>query len=246
MVIVTIGNISCFYPICMIATSSYKLKTQDTFSLKKVWKTINAISCPYSYNFHLHTVYSDGKLTPLDVIQQAIAIGLKGLTITDHHSVGGFQQAQEYLNRLDREQKIDNLPHLWTGVEITAKLLGVDVHILGYGFDPQHPSLAQYLHGNAPEGENAAAKRVIDCIHQAGGLVVLAHPARYRHSANKLIPLAVDCGIDGVEAYYAYNNPQPWKPSPKRTAEILELAAKYNLYTTCGTDTHGLNLLRRM
>ncbi len=230
----------------MIATSSYKPKTQDTFSLKEVWKTINPNSCPYSYNFHMHTVYSDGKLTPSDLIQQAIAIGLKGLTITDHHSVGGFLQAQQYLDTVRQENQGSNLPYLWTGVEITAKLIGVEVHILGYGFDPEHPSLAEYLQGNSPEGENAAAKRVIDCIHQAGGLVVLAHPARYRHSANKLIPLAVDCGIDGVEAYYAYGNPLPWKPSSKQTAEILQLAAKYNLYTTCGTDSHGLNLLQRI
>jgi predicted metal-dependent phosphoesterase TrpH len=229
----------------MIATSLNKLQTQDTSSLQKVWQTIDFTSCPYSYNFHLHTTCSDGQLAPLDLIEQAITIGLKGLTITDHHSVNGFLQARQYLSTL-RQKNAVNIPHLWTGVEITAQLMGVDVHILGYGFDPEHPSLKTYLQGNSPEGENATAKRVVDCLHQAGGLVVLAHPARYRHSAKKLIPLAVDCGIDGVEAYYAYGNPQPWTPSPKQTAEALQLAAKYNLYTTCGTDTHGLNLLRRI
>ena len=246
MVIVTIGNISCIFPICMITSSSFKPKTQDTLSLQKVWQTINPTSCPSFYNFHMHTVYSDGSLTPLDLIQQAIAIGLKGFTITDHHSVGGFQQAHQYLEKLLQEKQSENLPHLWTGIEITAQLIGVDVHILGYGFDPEHPALAVYLQGNSPEGENAAARKVIDSIHQAEGLAVLAHPARYRHSANKLIPLAVDCGIDGVEAYYAYGNPQPWKPSAKQTKEVLKLAAEYSLYTTCGTDTHGTNLLRRI
>ena len=248
MVIVTIGNISCTFPICMITVPFYQPTAQDTFYLKEVWKTINPTSCPYFYNFHMHSTGSDGQLSPLELIKQAIAIGLKGLAITDHHSVSGFQQAQQYLDTLRQETKakVANLPHLWTGVEITAKLTGVDVHILGYGFDPKYPSLEIYLQGNNPEGENAAAKRVIDRIHQAGGLVILAHPARYRHSAKKLIPLAVDCGIDGVEAYYAYGNPQPWKPSSKQTEEILQLAAKYNLYTTCGTDTHGSNLLRRV
>ncbi len=230
----------------MIATSSNKLPTQDTSSLQKVWQTINPGSCPYFYNFHMHTTCSDGQLAPLDLIEQAIAIRIKGLAITDHHSVNGFLQAQQYLSTLRQAQPTVDLPHLWTGVEITAQLIGVEVHILGYGFDPEHPSLEIYLQGNSPEGENAAATRVIHCLHQAGGLVVLAHPARYRHSAKKLIPLAVDCGIDGVEAYYAYGNPQPWKPSTKQTAETLQLAAKYNLYTTCGTDTHGLNLLRRI
>ncbi|MGF1542069.1 MAG: PHP domain-containing protein [Pleurocapsa sp.] len=230
----------------MIATSLNKLPTQDTFSLQKVWQTVDFSSCPDVYNFHMHTTCSDGQLAPLDLIEQALTIGLKGLAITDHHSVNGFLQARQYLSTIRQAKPLVNLPHLWTGVEITAKLMGVDVHILGYGFDPTHPSLTTYLQGSSPEGKNAVAKRVVDCLHQAGGLVVLAHPFRYRHSAKKLIPLAVDCGVDGVEAYYAYGNPQPWKPSSKQTTEALQLAAKYNLYTTCGTDTHGLNLLRRI
>jgi predicted metal-dependent phosphoesterase TrpH len=229
----------------MIATSD-KLPTRDISSLQRVWQAIDYTSCPYFYNFHLHTTCSDGQLAPLDLIEQAMAIGLKGLTITDHHSVKGFLQVRQHLNTLRQAKPTVELPQLWSGVEITAKLMGVEVHILGYGFDPEHSALQTYLQGNRPEGENARAERVIDCIHQAGGLVVLAHPSRYRHSANKLIPLAVECGVDGVEAYYAYGNPQPWQPSPHQTAEALRLAAKYNLYTTCGTDTHGLNLLKRI
>ncbi len=230
----------------MVATYSLKPKAQDTVYLKSVWDTINFISCPYSYNFHMHTTSSDGKLTPLGLMQQAIAIGLKGLAITDHHSVDGYQQAQQYLSQLVTNQDIENLPHLWTGVEITSTLLEVEVHILGYGFNPENPSLEQYLQGDKPQGKNAEAKQVIDCIHQAGGLAVLAHPERYRRSAAQLIPAAANIGIDGVETYYAYNHPIIWTPSPAQTQKVKELATKYNLYSTCGTDSHGLNLLQRI
>ncbi len=230
----------------MVAISSNKLTAQDTSSLIEVWKTIDEQSCPHLYNFHMHTVCSDGQLQPSDVIQQAVKIGLKGLAITDHHAVGGYQQAQKHLDRLRQQNKITDIPHLWTGIEITSLLQGVEVHLLGYGFTPEHPALAPYLKGEAPSGDNAQAQQVINSIHQAGGLVVLAHPARYRRPASQLIPLAAALGVDGVETYYAYNNPKPWQPSPVQTKQVKQLAAKYDLYTTCGTDTHGLNLLERL
>lgn len=230
----------------MVAIPFDKLTAQDTSSLIKVWKTIDDKSCPHLYNFHLHTVFSDGQLQPSDLIEQAVNIGLKGLAITDHHAVGGYRQAQKYLEELRQQNKMINLPHLWTGIEITSLLQDVEVHLLGYGFTPEHPSLGPYLQSDRPSGYQAKAQQVINSIHQAGGLVVLAHPDRYRHPAPKLISLAAALGIDGVETYYAYNNPKPWKPSPRQTKQINQLATKYDLYSTCGTDTHGLNLLERL
>jgi predicted metal-dependent phosphoesterase TrpH len=194
----------------------------------------------------MHTVCSDGQLTPEVLIQQAVQIGLKGLAITDHHSTRGYQAAQEWLDRSRQQQGQHCLPHLWTGVEVTAKLSGVEVHILGYAFAPEHPAMIPYLQGGSPYGEEAKADRVIEAIHQAGGLAVLAHPSRYRRSARELISKAAAAGIDGAEAYYAYNNPKPWKPSPLETEKVIDLAKHYNLYTTCGTDSHGRSLLYRI
>ncbi len=230
----------------MIATYSLKSTAQDTTYLKSVWETIDYASCPRLYNFHLHTQASDGRLTPFNLVEQAIAIGLRGFAITDHHSVDSYQQAEQYLAAVSSDNEAINLPYLWTGVEITSSLLEVEVHILGYGFNPKHPSMELYLQGNRPQGENAEAKQVIDNIHQAGGLVVLAHPERYRRPAEQLIPAGAELGIDGVESFYAYNNPQVWQPSPGKTQIVLALAEKYDLYSTCGTDTHGLNILQRL
>ncbi len=113
------------------------------------------------------------------------------MAITDHHSVDGYYRAIEWLS-----SKRSNLPYLWTGIEITAYLSPVDVHILGYGFDPDHPSLSPYLTGREPRSD-ARAERVIDALHTAGAIVVLAHPARYRRPPSELIPFAVELGIDG-------------------------------------------------
>ncbi|MES1022728.1 PHP domain-containing protein [Gloeocapsa sp. BRSZ] len=217
-------------------------------ALKQVFQKVNAQSCPRQFNFHLHTVHSDGRLQPEELIQQAIAIGLQDLAITDHHTVSGCQVAQRYLNEL----KLSNphleytAPRVWTGVEINANLLDVDVHILGYAFDRQHLSITPYLQRKTTTGKAYQANNVIAAIHQAGGLAVLAHPARYKRSPQDLIPAAASLGIDGVESFYAYDNPQPWRPSATETQRVQQLARHHNLLSTCGTDTHGLSLLKRL
>lgn len=219
---------------------------QNTQALMEAWKTIDIASCPYHYNFHMHTICSDGQLKPEALMEQALSIGLKGMAITDHHSVRGYRQAQSWLNEIRSQQPKTNIPHVWTGIEVTSALLGTEVHILGYAFDPDHPVMETYLQGSRPLGNDARADNVIAAIHQAGGLAILAHPARYQRPARELIPVAAEIGIDGAEAYYAYNNPKPWQASPKETEQIKYLSEVYSLFTTCGTDTHGKNLLQRI
>lgn len=215
-------------------------------SLVQIWESLTPSSCPHLYNFHLHTCCSDGRMTPESLIQQAVEYGLWGLAITDHHSVAGYRIAQRWLSAYASTTNGDPCPYLWSGVEITSDLDGVEVHILGYDFDPDHPNLAPYLTGDRPRNGYEAADKVIDAIHAAGGLGVLAHPARYRRAATQLIPAAARYGIDGVEAYYAYGNPRPWESSQPQMEEVCDLGDLYNLYRTCGTDSHGESILSRL
>ena len=226
-------------------TQAVALKGQ---TLQQVFETIDAGSCPYSYNFHMHTIFSDGQLRPEKLMEQAVAIGLKGLAITDHHSMGGYQVAKNWLEnwKLENPDRSWAAPTLWSGVEINAQLLRTEVHILGYDFDPQAPSLEPYLTGEGPLGADYQGANVIAAIQNAGGLAVLAHPCRYRVSAAKLIPEAHRLGINGVETYYSYANTKPWLPSPKQTRQVKEFGDRYDLIHTCGTDTHGLNILVRL
>lgn len=226
----------------MTSTLLTATAAQDLQALTTAWQTITPDSCPQHYNFHMHSVFSDGKLTPEEIVDQAIALGLSGFAITDHHTVKGYLAAQHYL----AAQTGESLPHLWTGIEINGNLLNTVVHILGYGFDPHHEALAHYRKREIQAGERAEAHNIIQAIHQAGGLAILAHPARYRRPPEELIPAAVNLGFDGIEAYYAYDNPDPWRPSPNRTEKIQAIADPYDLWFTCGTDTHGKSLRRRL
>jgi predicted metal-dependent phosphoesterase TrpH len=103
-----------------------------------------------------------------------------------------------------------------------------------------------YLQSHVTTGRDYQAANVIAAIHDAGGLAVLAHPARYRRSHLELIPKAAEYGIDGVESFYAYKNPNPWQPCKAQTTSVQILAKEYGLLNTCGTDTHGLSILQRL
>jgi predicted metal-dependent phosphoesterase TrpH len=247
----------------MVATSEpisqrQRYTTDDAKSLQRVFARVAADSCPGIFNFHMHTACSDGKLPPDQLMQQVIDIGLRAFAITDHHTVKGFYQARAWLedwrwsnpttfgHRRDAYGLTGPSPRLFTGVEITADLGGIEVHILGYGFSPHHEAIQPYLKHRAPRGNMKLAMAVIRAIQTAGGLAVLAHPARYKRPPETLIPYVAELGIDGVEAYYAYDNPLRWHPCPQHTPTIETLAAQHDLLTTCGTDTHGTNLLRRL
>lgn len=226
-------------------TSLFIPESNATYKLREIFSSVEAMSCPHRLNFHLHTVYSDGKMQPEELIQQAIAMRLSDLAITDHHAIAGYYLAKKYLDHFANLSS-ESLPTLWSGIEVNASLIFTEVHILGYGFDPEHQAMQPYLQSKTTAGLDYQAISVIKAMHLAGGLAVLAHPARYRRSPEDLIPAAAALGIDGVETYYGYDSSDPWKPSPRQTEEIHHLAESHGLLHTCGTDSHGLKISRRL
>ncbi len=233
--------------------ASARASVSDALELRSIFETVDEFSCPSVYNFHMHTNNSDGQLCSKVLVEQAIQLGLREFAITDHHTVKGYWNAKRHLedwqwrhpSPIGKQRRVC-LPRLWTGVEITSTLSNVEVHILGYAFNPDHRAIQPYLQKSSPRGNAQLAENVIQAIQKAGGLAVLAHPCRYRRSPEDLVPEAVKQGIDGIEAYYAYDNPKEWRPCPKRTPSMQALAKKFAILRTCGTDTHGKTLTRRI
>jgi len=79
-------------------------------------------------------------------------------------------------------------------------------------------------------GFPTSLKEAIGLIKSAQGIPVLAHP--YSLGDDNLIVKFVDQGIMGLEAYYPEH-------SKSRVKSYLELAKKYNLLVTGGSDCHG-------
>lgn len=81
-------------------------------------------------------------------------------------------------------------------------------------------------------------EQAIDKIHKAGGLAFLAHPLIYPFdNENKLEAVEnvlLKYNLDGLECEYPLFTPNERK-------SLKELAAKYNKYTSGGTDYHAKN-----
>ena len=208
--------------------------------LAAVLRQVQPDSCPRSHNFHCHTTCSDGSLAPAELASQAIALGLEHLAITDHHAIGAHAAVAAALQ--EAAERGVAVPTLWRGVEISALLEGCLVHVLALGFGDEIASLQPYLQGTASVGPALRSEAVLRAIQRAGGLALLAHPARYRLPHDRLLAAAAELGFDGAEAWYDYEQKQPWSPSPLICEAIAADLDKRGLLQSCGTDTHGLAL----
>ena len=209
--------------------------------LATVLRQVDASSCPGRFNFHCHTRHSDGSLSPTDLVLQARRLGLEHLAITDHHRVDAHDEAVQALAAAAHADGGEG-PTLWRGVEISCLLEGCLVHVLALGFRDDHPSLAPYLQGLSVVGPELQAGVVVAAIQAAGGLALLAHPARYRLPHQRLIAAAAELGFDGAEAWYDYAMAARWEPTPLVCDAIAADLQKRGLLQSCGTDTHGFEL----
>ena len=208
--------------------------------LAAVLRQVGPESCPTRFNFHCHTLCSDGSLAPEELADQAVAIGLEHLAVTDHHALAAHDRIAAALAR--HQEGGSAVPILWRGVEISCLLEGCLVHVLGLGFGPDPEPLAPYLQGAAVVGPGLRAEAVVAAVRGAGGLALLAHPARYRLPHQRLIAAAAKVGLDGGEAWYDYTMAPRWRPTPVVCDAIAQNLSDRGLLHSCGTDTHGLAL----
>jgi hypothetical protein len=97
-------------------------------------------------DFHIHTVASDGRWSPEQLVAQVQRMGIDCFAVTDHDTVGSVAQTE----KLARQQGLGFL----RGVEISAKLDGRLIHILAYGFELGNEPFCQFLQANKAQLES--------------------------------------------------------------------------------------------
>ena len=107
-------------------------------------------------DLHLHTNYSDGTDTPQRVVELAHEAGLAAIAITDHDNVEAMPIAAPIAARYGLE--------LVQGIEMSASTEGLEVHILGFLFDPAHPPLVKHL----AEQHARRVQRVHEMVERLG------------------------------------------------------------------------------
>ena len=83
---------------------------------------------PVQVDLHLHTIASDGRLSPTELVQLVAGRGLKQVAITDHDSTEGLAEAF---------QAAEQFPglRLIPGIELSTDVPGDEIHMLGYFID---------------------------------------------------------------------------------------------------------------
>jgi 3',5'-nucleoside bisphosphate phosphatase len=241
-------------------------------------------------DLHLHSNASDGTLDPARVVQEAARRGARGVSLTDHDTLAGIEEAGVEAERLG----LAWLP----GGEISATEVGQSVHLLAYGVTDGsddldslladiredrrsrvreivnrfnelgvdlaleaverearngvptrahvaravvasglmpnvHSVFQRYLADGGPayvEKREVAPATVFSCVHEAGGVVVLAHPGRV-YSDEQIVTWAT-AGLDGIEVMHPKNH-------GTRRDELRAIAYRLDLLVTGGSDWHG-------
>lgn len=212
------------------------MDTQNT--TKDLLKSLTKKDYQSGVNLHIHSIFSDGKLTPQELLQDAKNKDFKLIAISDHNTVEAYKQT-DILN--------SESPKVITAIEFDCWYKGVLVHMLGYGIDINNTELLKFCAKNKKETEadlvrlfnRRHPKDIIKAIHAAGGVAVLAHPACYwAISLDKFIQSLIPLGLDGVEAFYPYRRHRGIIKFHKAST-VQKIGEKYNLILTGGSDDHG-------
>lgn len=131
-------------------------------------------------DLHLHTTASDGALRPAEMVRAAAAAGMTVIAVTDHDAVGGVRQAQAAA----QDAGLALIP----GIELSCGQ-GEEIHLLGYGLDPEGPALTAFLAAqNDSRAERLAA--MVEKLRALGMDVSLADANNIDGTFSGRMPLA--------------------------------------------------------
>ena len=107
--------------------------------------------------------------------------------------------------------------------------------LMDRGYGKKSEVYDKYLEIPLPNHRSNASE-IIGAIKKANGISILAHPKEiemeYRINLDDIIRKYIELGIDGIELYNSIH-------TLKDVKRYIEIAKKYDLVTTGGSDFHG-------
>jgi predicted metal-dependent phosphoesterase TrpH len=112
-------------------------------------------------DLHSHTTFSDGKLSPQELIMRAQQMQVDVLAITDHDTVDAVSVAKRHVQSIAPKLKIIS------GTEISTRWHGFEIHILGLNVNEND---AQFLARLASQQETRAQRSlsILEKLNKAG------------------------------------------------------------------------------
>lgn len=153
-------------------------------------------------DLHLHSNHSDGIYSPEQLVEMAIDIGLGGIALTDHDTIGGNSELLAYCKKSD----LVCIP----GVEISTEYCGYELHLLGYYVPSENSELERTLTAFRDE-RNTRFPKMVQKLRDLGYAVsdsdveevmrTAASPGR-PHLARILVEMGVVESIDEAFAKF--------------------------------------------
>jgi len=97
-------------------------------------------------DLQLHSTYSDGYLTPTELVKFIASKGVKVASLTDHNTVGGLDEFRQAC----RKYKIKPI----VGLELYVKMGAKRFNLLWYNFDDKNPYLHEILRASQARRKN--------------------------------------------------------------------------------------------
>ncbi|GAA4215593.1 CehA/McbA family metallohydrolase [Actinocatenispora rupis] len=142
----------------------------------------------YRGDLHVHSVHSDGELTPARLAADARRAGLDFLATTDHNTAAAHHAWDDHHDLL-----------VVPGAEVTT----ATGHWLALGVRP-----GQVVDWHHRVRDGSVAARLAE-VHAAGGIAVAAHPHAPYRSGTFMYPYD---GFDAVEVWNgAWTSDRPWQ-----------------------------------
>ncbi|MBQ8814280.1 MAG: histidinol-phosphatase [Lachnospiraceae bacterium] len=200
---------------------------------------------PYLYETHLHTSQGSacGKVPGSGMAQVAKERGYTGIIVTDHHWGGNTRpdKSQPW------EQWVDEFCSGYEDAKKTGDKIDLDVFMgwesgfnatefLVYGLDKT------WMKAH-PELKTCSVEEQYKLVHEAGGMVIHAHPFREAHYIPeiRLFPEWVD-GIEAINAQHS--NPKvTGHYNPDYNHRAVSYGREHNFPMTAGSDIHRTDLL---
>jgi len=109
-------------------------------------------------DLHIHSTFSDGQLTPGEIVECSKRDGVSTIAICDHDSISGIDEAVAA-----SKGDIEIIP----ATELSANIGKVDIHLLGYYIDYKNSELAAFL-AQFQRYRLLRIKRIVEKLYQDG------------------------------------------------------------------------------
>lgn len=97
-------------------------------------------ACYRKVDLHSHSNFSDGRLSPTELVDLAVEQGVTLFSLTDHDTLDGLPEA--------RQRAKDHQLSFLNGVELSTQWQGIPLHMVALNFDPNNAALLSIVQKN--------------------------------------------------------------------------------------------------